>query len=216
MRSLTAPAFAQRRHLRLAIAGLPLVLLVPPWRQFIEGSMPLHMLLEFPMLLASGAATGGWLHTAAPALSRKLAQIDTLGLLGSTCLLLVSAFWMVPAALDLALLDARYAAFKYLGWWIVGALLALGWTRYSPVVALFTYGNLAWMAASAGILYQSIEIQLCVSYLPSEQVWTGYGLIVLALLLGPWVLLRDGARCFTEAAATALPPSSGRPSTSLR
>lgn len=199
-----------RSWLPTTIALLPLMWLLPPLRHAVESSMLLHMLLQFPLLLAAGMMAGRWLARAWPALDRGVARIDALGLLGAISLLLVSAFWMVPAALDLALLDARYAAFKYVSWWGAGVLLALGASRYSPVVAVFTYGNLAWMLASAGLLYQSIETPLCVSYLQNEQVWTGRGLIVLALLLGPWLLLRDGLRCLSEAGASALPPLSGR------
>jgi hypothetical protein len=203
-------------RLPLAIALLPLMWLLPPLRHAVESSMLLHMLLQFPLLLLSGVMAGRWLARAWPALDRGVARVDALGLLGATSLLLVSGFWMVPAALDLALLDARYAGFKYLSWWGCGVLLALGTPRYSPVMAVFTFGNLAWMMASAGLLYQSIDVPLCVSYLQNEQVWTGRGLIAFSLLLGPWLLLRDGKRCLSEAAAAALPPPSGQRSPSPR
>ena len=43
---------------RWLLPALPLALLVAPLRHVLEGSMALHMLVELPLLLASGWAAG--------------------------------------------------------------------------------------------------------------------------------------------------------------
>jgi len=166
---------------RALLAAAPLLLLVPPLRHALESSMALHMLVEFPLLLAGGAAVAPWLAT------RVLDRIDAFGLLGATWLLAASALWMLPSALDLALLDARVGAAKVASWWLAGLLIASSAPRWSTTIAAFTLGNLAWMAATAGLLYQSIESRLCVSYLQDDQLWTGRGLVVLSIGLLAWL-----------------------------
>jgi hypothetical protein len=159
----------------------PTVLLLDVARQWLESRMLVHMLLEFPWLLMAGAAAAKTLVKSSPTWDRTLARIDWRGLLGLVLVSCVSALWMVPAALDAALVDPAVAALKYLSWWLAGAMLALGWMRTDPVVRMFFVGNLAWMFATAGLLYTDAEQRLCVNYLLNEQVWTGRALIGLAV-----------------------------------
>lgn len=174
------------RALRLMLAAQPLLLLWPALRHFVESSMALHMLLEFPLLFAAGWVARGLLWQQAPDRS----SWDWRGLAGSSLLLAVSAFWMIPAALDLALLDGRVAAAKYLSWWLAGAAMAGSWHRLDAVIVLFVGGNLIWMMAAAGLIYQSSLERLCVNYLQNEQAWTGAGLIACSVALGGTLLWR--------------------------
>jgi hypothetical protein len=146
----------------------------------IEGRMSLHMLLEFPALLA----LGWWLGRRRRQPWPGFARIDGQGLLGATVASCVFAFWMIPAALDLALLSPGMAAAKYVSWIAAGALLAWGRERLSPVVAAFFLGNAAWMLATAGLLYRDGQTQLCVNYLIDDQLLTGAGLLAWAFVLG--------------------------------
>jgi len=173
-----------RRYLWGALALLPTLLLIGPLRHLVESHMSLHMLVEFPLLLAAGWAWGRWLP-------RKLdSAVDAQGLLGVTVASCVLAFWMIPAALDLALLSPAAAAGKYLSWLAAGTLLAWGRQRLGAVVGCFFLGNAAWMTATAGLLYREADVQLCVNYLVSDQLAAGDGLIVAALVLGALALLR--------------------------
>jgi len=151
---------------------------------FIESRMSLHMLLEFPVLLA----IGWWLARGRP--WPALARFDLQGLLSATLASCVFAFWMIPAALDLALLSGGFAAAKYASWIAAGALLAWSRERLSPVVAAFFLGNAAWMLATAGLLYRDAEAQLCVNYLVDDQLLTGAGLLAWALVLGGLAALK--------------------------
>jgi hypothetical protein len=164
------------------LAMSPLLLLWPPLRQLLEGQMTPHMLVQFPWLLACGAAAFG----ALPRCGRVqclLARCDDRGLFTLTLVLCVSALWMIPAALDLAVLDDRVRFAKYLSWYAAGLMLASACSRLGPELWGFLLGNLAWMLATAGLLIRESETRLCVSYLERDQLWAGTGLIALAVAL---------------------------------
>ncbi len=150
----------------------------------VESRMSLHMLLEFPALLG----LGWWLARRLP--WPALARIDAQGLFSATAASCVFAFWMIPAALDLALLSGGFAAAKYASWTVAGALLAWSRERLSPVVTAFFLGNAAWMLATAGLLYRDAETQLCVNYLIPDQLVTGAGLLAWAVALGVLVFVK--------------------------
>jgi hypothetical protein len=182
---------------RPALALSPLLLLWPPLRHFLESQMTLHMLLQFPWLLCSGAAAFG----ALPRHGRVqawLARFDDRGLLTLTLVLCVSALWMIPAALDLSLLDVRVQFAKYMTWYAVGLMLASARSRLGPELWGFLLGNLTWMLATAGLLIRESETRLCVSYLQRDQVWAGPGLICLSLLLLAAGMLRLLVRSRTD------------------
>lgn len=174
------------RTAKVVLALLPLLLLWPALRHAVESRMLLHMLLEWPLLFAAGWAAHGLL---ARPWMQALRALDWHGWNGATFVSCVAVFWMLPSAIDAALLDPAMAAAKYSSWWLAGAVMAGSWRRLDAEVLLFFVGNLAWMTATAGMLYLDTPARLCVSYLIDDQRWTGTGLIVLALALG-WVALR--------------------------
>ncbi len=165
------------------VALTPLIFIVMPVRHTVESSMLLHMLVQFPLLLASGAASGRLLVAASASARRAWTVIDHGGLLGMVILSAVSALWMVPAALDATLTEPGAAALKYTSWWLAGLALALSWRRMSDVLRLFLLGSLAWMFATAGLLFFDSEQRLCVNYRLDEQAATGMALLALSGLL---------------------------------
>ena len=68
---------------------------------------------------------------------------------------------------------------------------------------LFAVGNLAWMAATAGLFHLDAPARLCVNYLQDDQRHTGIGLIALAALAGALVLRRVCAPRKPRASAAA-------------
>jgi len=184
-----ARAVPRQRLLQLmhiVLAGLPLLLLWPAARQLIEARMSWHMLAELPLLLAAGWAaqqlasdSPWWQHAGAWA-----RQLDWHGWSTATYCALVSIVWMVPSALDMALIDGRIALLKVLSLWLAGWLLAGGVARMPAEVLMFLAGNLSWMMATAGLLYVEAPTQLCVNYGQDDQVHTGYGLVAWALVIG--------------------------------
>jgi hypothetical protein len=183
----------QRLRSCRAIAGLialaPLLFFIEPIRHLVESRMAAHMLLQFPLLVASG-----WiLASACPAQSRWLRGFDSLdahGLLGIGFASCVLAFWMIPTALDLALLSEPVRWAKYASLWLTGLALRRSRERLSTELTVFFVGTLVWMMATVGLVYQTMPQRLCVSYLIDEQRWTGIGLVAAALLLGATALWR--------------------------
>lgn len=189
---MSHPTSHRRTLLALGLAALPVLLLWPALRHGVESRMSWHMLGEFPALLAAGWAAGR-LALAAPRarpLRRALAQLDWRGWTSATLASAVAAVWMLPSALDAALMSAPVAAAKVASWWLAGALLASGWRRMEAELLLFLVGNLAWMYATAGLLYLDTPAQLCVNYLQGDQRHTGIGLVLLALALAALALRR--------------------------
>ena len=176
-----------RSRVRILLAASPLLWLVPTLRDPVEAGMVLHMLVQLPLLLVAG-----WAATAClPARTLPLlARADPLGLLGATLASCVLTFWMIPAALDLAVLDGGFAALKYLSLWLAGLAFAQGWSRLGSVLGVFVLGNMAWMMVTAGLLYREAETRLCVSYLVGEQVLAGTGLILWGVVAGAAALVR--------------------------
>ncbi len=167
------------------LAALPLLLLWPTLRYVVEGRMALHMLLEFPLLFAAGWAV----HRLGLRFTWVL-WLDWRGWTGATFVSLVTAGWMLPSLLDLSLMSPGVAAAKYVTWRLAGWLLADSLRRLDPEVLLFLAGNLAWMTATAGMLYLDTPQQLCVNYLQGDQRHAGIGLVLLAMALGALAIRR--------------------------
>lgn len=185
MRCRHAGAATRRALATGLVAALPLVLLWPALRQAIEARMLAHMLLEFPVLLASGWALQRILLRQPPARrwARFLVTFDWRGWCGATLASLVAAAWMLPALLDLSLLVPVLALAKYASWFITGWVLAGSLRRMDREVLLFLAGNLAWMMGTAGMLYLDAPVRLCVNYLQDDQQHTGTALILAAVAL---------------------------------
>jgi hypothetical protein len=192
------------------VALAPLGFVHAGLRHTVESQMALHMLVQFPLLLASGWAMGrlrGPRHDVVDAL-------DAHGLLGLSVVSCVSAFWMIPAALDMSLLHGPVRAAKYTSWLIAGVLLARSWPRVAETTAVFFAGNLAWMLATAGLLYRDADSRLCVSYLAADQVWAGSGLVALAVALGALALWRIAVLSSADGALTSSPTAAAPPRSS--
>ena len=151
--------------------------------------MPAHMLLEFPLLFASG-----WIVAdAATPFHRWLARLDSLdvqGLLGITFAACALTLWMIPTALDLALLSDPVRWGKYGSLWLAGLLLRRSQGRLSAELSIFFIGMLAWMLATVGLVFQTMPRRLCVNYLLDEQRSAGAGIVGAAVLLGTLGLWR--------------------------
>jgi len=170
---------------RLWLGLLPLALAWPALRHIVESRMSLHMLGEFPMLFIAGWSASGLClrHVQARRWLRGQRLLDWHGWTGATLASGVALVWMLPSALDAALLVPSGAAAKLASWWLAGWLLADGWRRMDAEVLLFFIGNLAWMLATAGLLYVDAPARLCANYLLDDQRWTGIGLVSSAVAL---------------------------------
>jgi hypothetical protein len=171
--------------IRLRLPWLSVLLMgVPAVRAWLESRMSLHMAMELPLLLACGWFIAGTLRRRGPLLD----LVDDGGLLVATTASCVLALWMVPAALDRAVLEPGVAGLKYAMWIGAGALLRAARPRLTPIIQAFFLGNAAWMTITAGLLYLDAEQQLCVNYLVDDQQVTGWSLVGWGGALGAWAL----------------------------
>jgi hypothetical protein len=161
---------------------LPFVLLAAPVRNAIESGMTLQMLIEFPLLMASGFAAAA-LISHRHAGSRAIEALMRLGLAPLLCASLCLMFWMVPLALDLARLHANVNAAKYGSLLLAGAALQQGLKRAPAAVLVFFAGNLVWTLATVGMLFHDAETRLCASFLLGDQRLAGIGLVGCAIAI---------------------------------
>ena len=180
-----------------AFAGL-LVFSLKGW---LEADMARHMVIEFPLLLIAGAATGRAMD------ERFGAQIgccNQMGLVGFVFAAITLAYWMIPAALDAALRDEWMAVGKYVSLVVSGALLWSSFTVAPLAVQVFFVGNFAWMTATVGLIYQSAPQQLCLNYRADAQLAAGESLVALAVIAAcTWCV--SVAHAFLESATDEHP-----------
>ena len=157
-------------------------LLLALWltRDWMQAHMARHMLLQMPLLAWSGwllhASTGkrvqGWLE-----------PWNYYGLSGFLFIQCVAAFWMVPRALDLALVSSIMAGAKVASWILGGFLLRQSAQQSNIIVELFMLGNFAMMTAAVSDIYERAPIRLCNAYVQGDQVATARGLLWLLLAI---------------------------------
>lgn len=170
---------SKRTQLTTAAAALFVALFFSNW---LEASMARHMLLQLPLLVLAGWAGASALPPRG-LVARCVARCDFQGIAGLGALLFVSAYWMIPRALELSLVSPWSEAAK------IGSLLLLGLTlpgslaRCHWVVQLFFLGNFGAMMAIAGIEYQNLPQRLCNAYLLDDQNLAGLGLVTGAILI---------------------------------
>ena len=182
------------------MALLVLILLaMPPVRAMFESFMPLHMLVQLPLLAVLGVLV------AQPLRARLAARLDRHDPYGIALLLIavfMVAFWMLPRSLDAALDGLTMEAFKFVSIPLfIGIPLALAWQRLPLVARAFVYGNFLSMLAVLGWLYLAAPVRLCNYYADGEQTVTGKLLLLIALcglLFWFWRALRGDASHHTH------------------
>jgi len=166
----------RRRWALVAALALFAALAAPPLRSALEADMRLHMLVQFPLL----AATGALLAAGLPQRWRAaLAPWNRHGVTGLLCAALVGMLWMLPKALDDAIAEPWLDAAKYVSLSLgVGFALAVSWRAAGLVGRGLFLGNMLPMLAVVGWLYLAAPMRLCNAYLPGQQESTGRLLIV--------------------------------------
>lgn len=163
-------------------AALVAVAFARPW---LESTMARHMAIELPLLFAIG-----WLASrpSRPAPDAGFSSWNVSGTPALLAALFVSAFWMLPVALDAAVLDWRLAVVKAASLVAAGFATGWNWRRSGTVVQAFFLFNWCSMNLTAGLLYQGAPQQLCSVYLADQQEAAGRALVVWAIaVLTAWL-----------------------------
>ena len=147
---------------------------------WMQATMARHMLLQMPAL-----ACAGWLlhASAAEKLQARLAVWNQYGIFGFVFLQGIAMLWMVPRALDLALVSAPMAGFKIITWVMAGFLLRHSMRQSRTLVQLFMLGNFAMVTSAVSDIYEHAPGRLCNAYGQSDQEITSQGLLWLSVVL---------------------------------
>jgi hypothetical protein len=180
---MTSPTNAQISFWRAAcITTVAMSLSVPPLRFVIEQSMTWHMVIQMPLLVL-----GGWLsartlpaHLSIPGWS----SFNQFGLTGFMAAQVVVAYWMLPLAVDRAVVLPAVDVFKLLTLFISGMLLADAFSRAPIELQLFFMGYWVSMLAWLGIYFATTDLRLCNAYSLQSQINSGWGLLVVGIALG--------------------------------
>jgi len=164
-----------------------LILALPAARHLVEDSMRLHMLAQYPLIMLCGAVLG---RAMPPALARRLAAWNAMGLAGLVAALLFTSVLMIPRVLDLVLVDGHVEAAKFAALLFAGALLGPSWRAAGRVVQAFFLGSMLPMMVAVGSLYQNAPARLCNAYRLDDQQALGTLLVYLAAVIAVVWLVR--------------------------
>lgn len=161
--------------------------------------------LELPALFLIGWFAGA---CAGVRWRRVIAPWNANGLPGLLLAARVSGFWMLPVALDAAVLHPVVGVAKVASLVIVGLLLQASWPLAGTILQAFVVLNWFWMTVAAGLLYQEAPQQLCSVYLANEQQQAGKAVVLWGVIgLGAWIgrVVLDACRAESTAAASPAP-----------
>lgn len=159
-----------------------------PW---VGGDPVLHVLVQMPFLAFAGALV----PIAPRAIPRDLAL--PLAIVALTTAL----YWMLPRAVDAALITWQGHAAKFITLpLLLGVPFGLAWPRLGPVLRGFAKAQTVSMLLLLGFLYTHAPIRICNSYLVDDQVRLGLGFACLAAALAVfWIIPAfTGASLFSQ------------------
>lgn len=165
----------------ILMGALAASLSLPPLRALIEQSMVWHMLVQMPLLVLAGACAAA---TWPQALGGQCARFNRYGLTGFMLAQCITAYWMIPALVDRAVVLPSADAAKVAGLWLAGVALRQGYANAPLAVQVFFLGYGLPMLAWLGFYLASTDLRLCNAYSLESQLRAGQGLLALAVGLG--------------------------------
>ena len=150
-------------------------------RAWMEQGRVGHMRVQVPWVVLAGfCAAVAWPQ----ALGDRLARFNHYGLTGFMLAQCITAYWMIPAMIDRAVVLPSADASKLLGLWLTGVVLRQSFLKAPMAVQLFFVGYGLPMLAWLGFYMASTDLRLCNAYSLESQLRAGRGLVLLATALG--------------------------------
>ena len=171
-----------------SVALIALILIgLTPIGGLLESSMPLHVLVEIPLLVIIGIVFAVVLKDR---VSNALNLFNRGGITGILIATFVFAFWMIPRWLDASLSNDNIAIIKYVSLPLgVGVPLAWSWQRLHPIARGVVKIEFLTMLYRLGWLYLISPKRLCNSYVINDQELLGQGFLIIALALSiTWLI----------------------------
>lgn len=158
---------------------------VTPFRALIEQSMFVQMVVQMPLLFV-----GGFLLTRLRWVQCVLqggASWNVYGLTGLMLAQTILVYWMLPISIDRAIVIPWVDGLKIVSMIIAGVFVGDALRRSPATLQLFFMGYFAAMTIWLGIYFIVTQTRLCNAYSLNSQRWTGYGLLLISLLVvGAW------------------------------
>ena len=178
MRRKRFPPFALWIGLTLCLVGSALS--IPPGRSLIEQSMAWHMVIQMPILFASGwfLMGGVWDFS-----KTSPGSWNQFGLTGFIAAQFIITYWMLPISIDRAVVMPQVDVFKLLSLLASGALVKTSISRSPAVLQLFFVGYIVSMLITTGVFLATTERRLCNAYSMESQLSAGYGVVALGIAL---------------------------------
>jgi hypothetical protein len=160
---------------------LAAALSAPPLRHLIEQSMVWHMVIQMPLLVMAGylamrKVRGG--HGL-----RRFASWNRYGLTGFAAAQGILAYWMLPLAIDQAIVVPQVDALKLASLFVCGALVQRSIALAPTALHLFFTGYMVSMLLWLGIYFFNTDLRLCNAYSLESQYAAGQGLVLLAVAI---------------------------------
>jgi hypothetical protein len=167
--------------LSMGVTGAAVALSMPTLRSLIEQSMVWHMLVQMPLLVL-----GGWLS--ARALSdfpraRPRTTWNRYGLSAFFAAQSILAYWMLPVAIDRAVVLPVADLAKIISLFAGGFLLRHAMARSPALIQLFFVGSTVSMMAWLGTYFATVDRRLCNAYSLESQIAAGRGLMIVTFAL---------------------------------
>ena len=178
MRRKGFPPFVLWIGLTLCLVGSALS--IPPGRSLIEQSMAWHMVIQMPILFASGwfLMGGVWDFS-----KTSPGSWNQFGLTGFIAAQFIITYWMLPISIDRAVVMPQVDVFKLLSLIASGALVKTSISRSPAVLQLFFVGYIVSMLITTGVFLATTERRLCNAYSMESQLSAGYGVVALGIAL---------------------------------
>lgn len=170
-----------------ACAAALIVLASPVARQTLEARLVTHMLVQMPLLALIGFGVARAISADPP---RWLAAWNRAGTTGLLLALFVAMFWMLPRAMDAALVDARFEAGKFVSLPLAGSAVAWSYPQAGPIVKGVLNAHVVSAFGIMGWAYLAAPARLCNGYLASDQQAAGAGLLAAGLALSVHFAMR--------------------------
>ena len=139
-----------------------------------------HVLLQLPLLVTIGLFAAD----VVPAkLKNMIILINAGGIFGCISITFIFLVWMIPRWLDASLVYETVVLAKYASLIVGGVLLRMSWPIAHPITRGLLQIEFIAMLLRLGWLYLISPERLCNSYLLSDQIWLGRGLLIIAFAL---------------------------------
>lgn len=184
---LTAKKHTEDFSLLLSAIILFVSITLSSFGEFLESSMPLHVLVEIPLLISIGLIISKVFYKP---VNRFFSPINRGGIFGILLTTFVLAFWMIPRWLDASLTSEIVAWAKYLSLpFLVGVPLGLSWNILHPIARGVVKIEFLSMLFRLGWLYIISPDRLCNNYLINDQELLGKGFLIIGFILAiSWLI----------------------------